>query len=133
VPISWTRRSSPTTDGRALDTIALTREFDHEEDERRRAARVSPTPSRKRSQAPSNSRHDGQAGLQPKGRIKAFAIEPEVTINNNWSTATPWWKSPGSTPRPRCSSHATLSKLNLNIASAQRGDLRRTRGRRVLQ
>ncbi len=29
-----------TTDARALDTIAISREFDHDEDERRRAARV---------------------------------------------------------------------------------------------
>ncbi len=32
-----------TTDGRALDTIAISREFDHDEDEGRRAARITET------------------------------------------------------------------------------------------
>ena len=32
-----------TTDGRALDTIAVSREFEHDEDEARRAARIADT------------------------------------------------------------------------------------------
>ena len=34
------RRFTPPTDGRALDTISLSREFDRDEDEERRANRI---------------------------------------------------------------------------------------------
>src|SRR5207248_1053280 len=73
-----------TTDGRALDTIAVSREFDRDGDEERRAARVTdsiekallgdlrlPEVVAKRATA--------------KARLKAFAVAPEVSINNNWS------------------------------------------------
>ena len=73
-----------TTDGRALDTISLSREFDRDEDEERRAA--------------SHCRLDRKAlrgelrlpdvvttRAPPKGRIRAFAVEPSVTIDNQWS------------------------------------------------
>jgi [protein-PII] uridylyltransferase len=107
-----------TTDGRALDTIALTREFEHDEDERRRAARVADTIEK------------ALAGVikipdmlakrpPPKGRIKAFAIEPEVTINNNWSNRYTMMEVTGlDRPGLLFELTATLSKLNLNIASA---------------
>src|SRR5438128_4534744 len=72
-----------TTDGLALDTISLSREFDRDEDEMRRAARV--------AQGIEQALH-GEVRLPdvikrapPKGRIKAFAIEPEVQLNNQWS------------------------------------------------
>ena len=39
-PTSSTRRSYTTTDGLALDTIAVSREFERDEDEARRAARI---------------------------------------------------------------------------------------------
>src|SRR5499426_1562263 len=107
-----------TTDGRALDTIALTREFDRDEDEQRRAARVADTiekaltgaiklPDMLAKRAP------------PKGRIRAFAIEPEVTINNNWSNRYTMVEVTGlDRPGLLFELTATLSKLNLNIASA---------------
>ena len=73
-----------TTDGLALDTISVSREFDRDEDEERRATRIADSiekalrgelrlPEMVAKRAP------------PKGRIKAFALEPEVTINNQWS------------------------------------------------
>ncbi len=107
-----------TTDGRALDTIALTREFERDEDEERRAARVADTiekalrgviklPDMLAKRPP------------PKGRIKAFAIEPEVIINNNWSNRYTMVEVTGlDRPGLLFELTATLSKLNLNIASA---------------
>jgi [protein-PII] uridylyltransferase len=107
-----------TTDGRALDTIALTREFEHEEDERRRAARVADTIEKALTGAIKIP--DMMANRPPpKGRIKAFAIEPEVTINNNWSNRYTMVEVTGlDRPGLLFELTATLSKLNLNIASA---------------
>jgi [protein-PII] uridylyltransferase len=105
-----------TTDGRT-DTIALTREFEHEEDERRRAARVADTIEKALTGA---IKIDMMANRPPpKGRIKAFAIEPEVTINNNWSNRYTMVEVTGlDRPGLLFELTATLSKLNLNIASA---------------
>ena len=55
----------------------------------------------------------------PKGRIKAFAVEPEVTINNQWSNRYTVVEVTGlDRPGLLYELTATLSKLNLNIASA---------------
>ena len=55
----------------------------------------------------------------PKGRIKAFAVEPEVTINNQWSNRYTVVEVSGlDRPGLLYELTATLSKLNLNIASA---------------
>jgi [protein-PII] uridylyltransferase len=107
-----------TTDGRALDTIALTREFDHDEDERRRAARVADTIEKALT---GDIKIPDMLAKRPppKGRIKAFAIEPEVTINNNWSNRYTMMEVTGlDRPGLLFELTATLSKLNLNIASA---------------
>jgi [protein-PII] uridylyltransferase len=107
-----------TTDGRALDTIAVSREFEHDADEARRAARIAdsikqalrgdlrlPEVVAKRASA--------------KGRLKAFALEPEVTINNGWSNRYTMVEMTGlDRPGLLFELTATLSKLNLNIASA---------------
>ena len=55
----------------------------------------------------------------PKGRLKAFAIEAEVTINNQWSNRYTVVEVTG-LDRPGLLYELTtsLSKLNLNIASA---------------
>ena len=107
-----------TTDGRALDTISLSREFERDEDEARRATRVADAiekalrgtlrlPELLAKRAP------------PKGRLKAFAIEPEVTINNQWSNRYTMVEVTGlDRPGLLYELTATLSKLNLNIASA---------------
>ena len=51
--------------------------------------------------------------------LKAFAIEPEVTINNNWSNRYTMVEVTGlDRPGLLFELTATLSKLNLNIASA---------------
>ena len=55
----------------------------------------------------------------PKGRLRAFAIEPEVTINNQWSARYTVVEVTGlDRPGLLYELTATLSKLNLNIASA---------------
>src|SRR5271167_4989097 len=107
-----------TTDGLALDTIAVSREFEHDEDEARRAARIGDAIEKAVR---------GQLKLPdvvakrapPKGRLKAFAIEPEVTINNQWSNRYTVVEVTGlDRPGLLYELTTTLSKLNLNIASA---------------
>jgi [protein-PII] uridylyltransferase len=107
-----------TTDARALDTIAVSRGFERDEDEERRAARVAASieqalrgdlrlPDMVAKRAP------------PKGRLKAFAVEPEVTINNQWSNRYTMVEVTGlDRPGLLYELTSTLSKLNLNIASA---------------
>jgi [protein-PII] uridylyltransferase len=107
-----------TTDGRALDTISVSREFELDADEARRAARIIDTIERalrgdlklpevvaKRETA--------------KTRLKAFAVLPEVTINNGWSNRYTMVEVTGlDRPGLLFELTATLSKLSLNIASA---------------
>ncbi len=107
-----------TTDGLALDTISVSREFDHDEDESRRAIRIAeaiekaligdlklPEVVAKRAAA--------------KGRIKAFTIEPEVTIHNQWSNIYTFIEVNGLDRSGLLYElTTTMSKLNLNIASA---------------
>jgi [protein-PII] uridylyltransferase len=107
-----------TTDARALDTIAISRGFDRDDDEERRAERVAATieqalrgdlllPDMVAKRAP------------PKGRLKAFAVEPDVTINNQWSNRYTMLEVTGlDRPGLLYELTATLSKLNLNITSA---------------
>jgi [protein-PII] uridylyltransferase len=107
-----------TTDGRALDTIAVSREFEHDEDEARRAARI--TDSIEKALRGDLRLPDVVAKrAAAKGRIKAFAVEPDVTINNQWSNRYTMLEVTGlDRPGLLFELTATLSKLNLNIASA---------------
>ncbi|MBI1204876.1 MAG: [protein-PII] uridylyltransferase [Rhodopseudomonas sp.] len=107
-----------TTDGRALDTISLSREFERDEDEQRRATRIADSIEKALR---------GELRLPdvvakrppPKGRIKAFALEPSVAINNQWSHRYTMVEVTGlDRPGLLREMTATLSKLNLNIASA---------------
>ncbi|MEM9331483.1 MAG: [protein-PII] uridylyltransferase [Pseudomonadota bacterium] len=73
-----------TNDGRALDSIYINREYENDEDEMRRAARVGKLIEEVLS---------GQASLpsviarnnKPKSRYKAFSIPPKIEINNDFS------------------------------------------------
>jgi [protein-PII] uridylyltransferase len=107
-----------TTDARALDTIAVSREFDRDEDEERRAARVADVIEKALRGA--LKLPDMMAKRPaPKGRIKAFAVEPEVTINNQWSNRYTMVEVTGlDRPGLLFELTTTLSKLNLNIGSA---------------
>jgi [protein-PII] uridylyltransferase len=107
-----------TTDGLALDTISVSREFEREEDEARRAARIGDVIEKAvRGQIKLPDIVPKRA--PPKGRLKAFAIEPEVTINNQWSHRYTVVEVTGlDRPGLLYELTTTLSKLNLNIASA---------------
>ena len=122
-----------TTDGMALDTIAVTREFDLDDDEQRRADRVGRRDREGVERRPAAARNGGRA-RNTKGTHPAFAIEPEVTINNQWSNRYTVVEI-GGLDRPGLLYEltATLSKLDLNIASAHVATLRRARRRRFLR
>jgi [protein-PII] uridylyltransferase len=107
-----------TTDGRALDTIAVSREFERDEDEARRAARITDTIEKAlRGDLRLPEVVAKRAGT--KGRLKIFALEPEVTINNSWSNRYTMAEVTGlDRPGLLFELTATLSRLNLNIASA---------------
>ncbi|HEY8332445.1 MAG TPA: [protein-PII] uridylyltransferase [Tardiphaga sp.] len=107
-----------TTDGRALDTIAIRREYDRDEDEGRRATRIGemiedvlegklrlPETVAKRAAS--------------KGKLRPFTVEPEVIVNNQWSERYTVIEVSG-LDRPGLLYELTtaISKLNLNIASA---------------
>jgi [protein-PII] uridylyltransferase len=107
-----------TTDGMALDTIAISREFERDEDEQRRADRIA-------SAIKEASRLDlrvPEAVVKrrlPKSRFGAFALEPEVIINNQWSTHYTVIEISGlDRPGLLHDLTAALSELNLNIGSA---------------
>jgi [protein-PII] uridylyltransferase len=107
-----------TTDGRALDTISLSREFEHDEDEARRAARIGDA-IEKAVRGEIKMPDIVGKRAPPKGRLKAFAIEPEVSINNQWSNRYTVVEVTGlDRPGLLYELTTTLSKLNLNIASA---------------
>lgn len=109
-----------TTDGLAVDTIAISRAFDRDEDELRRAARVADGIEKAlRGQirlseaiaARMSSTHDAHA--------KTFPLAPDVTIDNNLSHRFTVLEVSG-LDRPGLLYHLTaaLSRLNLNIGSA---------------
>ncbi len=107
-----------TTDGRALDTIAISREYDRDDDEGRRATRIGDM---------IEDVLEGKVRLPEtvakrattKGKIRAFTVEPEVIVNNQWSDRYTVIEVSG-LDRPGLLYQLTtaISKLNLNIASA---------------
>lgn len=106
-----------TTDGRALDTIAISREYDRDEDEGRRATRIGEMIEQVlegKLRLP-----DVVARKASRGKARPFIVEPEVTINNQWSDRYTVIEVSG-LDRPGLLYQLTtaISKLNLNIASA---------------
>jgi [protein-PII] uridylyltransferase len=107
-----------TTDGRALDTIAISREYDRDEDEGRRATRIGEM---------IEDVLEGKLRLPDvvarraakSGKARPFVVEPEVVINNQWSDRYTVIEVSG-LDRPGLLYELTtaISKLNLNIASA---------------
>lgn len=107
-----------TTDGLALDTISLSREFERDEDEQRRANRIADSIEKALR---GELRLPDTLGKRapPKGRIKAFTLEPSVTLNNQWSHRYTMMEVTGLDRTGLLyEMTTTLSKLNLNIASA---------------
>ncbi|MHB0787153.1 [protein-PII] uridylyltransferase [Bradyrhizobium sp. 5.13L] len=106
-----------TTDGRALDTISISREYDRDEDEGRRATRIGEMIEdvlEGKLRLP-----EAMARRTVRSKARPFVIEPEVTINNQWSDRYTVIEVSG-LDRPGLLYELTtaISKLNLNIASA---------------
>ena len=107
-----------TTDGMALDTILIQREFPEEEDERRRGERIAEL-VRKALRGELWLREAVAKAYKPQQRIKAFTVEPRVIIDNHSSNRFTVIEING-LDRIGLLYDLTeaLYKLNLNIASA---------------
>jgi [protein-PII] uridylyltransferase len=109
---------STTTDGLALDTIFVSRAFERDEDELRRAQRIA---SNIEKTLRGEVRLDQIATprQRPDVRRGAFAIEPEVMIDNSISGRYTVVEVTGlDRPGLLRDLTASLSSLNLNIGSA---------------
>ncbi|MEM7214033.1 MAG: [protein-PII] uridylyltransferase [Pseudomonadota bacterium] len=73
-----------TNDGRALDSIFINREYENDEDEIRRAARIGKMIEEVLS-GQSNLPSVIARNTRPRGRYKAFSIPPKIEINNDFS------------------------------------------------
>ncbi|WP_293854506.1 [protein-PII] uridylyltransferase [uncultured Alsobacter sp.] len=107
-----------TTDGLALDTIFVSRAFDRDEDELRRAARVAQHIERA-LKGEIRIAEAVAARTPDKAHSKAFSVPPEVLLDNQLSTRYTVLEVSG-LDRPGLLYELTtaLGKLNLNIASA---------------
>ena len=106
-----------TTDGRALDTISISREYDLDEDEGRRARRIGEMIEdvlEGRLRLP-----EVVAQRTVRSKARPFVVEPEAMVNNQWSDRHTVIEVSG-LDRPGLLYELTtaISKLNLNIASA---------------
>ena len=110
-----------TTDGRALDSISISREFDDDDDERRRAAKVGDLIEL--TLAGTVQLTDMVAGkAQPRARLKPFTLETSVLVDNTWSNRLTVIEASGlDRPGLLFDLTRTISDLNLNIASAHIG------------
>jgi [protein-PII] uridylyltransferase len=107
-----------TADGMALDTILIQREFQTEDDERRRAERIADL-VRKALRGELWLKEAVARAYKPQQRIKAFTVEPRVIIDNQSSNRLTVIEING-LDRIGLLYDLTeaLYKLNLNIASA---------------
>ncbi|HUR43749.1 MAG TPA: [protein-PII] uridylyltransferase [Aestuariivirga sp.] len=107
-----------TSDGMALDTILIQREFPDEEDETRRAGRVGELIEK--ALRGGSRLKEAIAGIhKPRARLEAFTIEPRVIIDNHSSDGFTMIEING-LDRLGLLYDLTeaLYRLNLNIASA---------------
>ncbi|TAK47690.1 MAG: [protein-PII] uridylyltransferase [Xanthobacteraceae bacterium] len=108
-----------TTDGLALDTIAISREYERDEDEARRATRIGDIIEQALEGSLRMPEVVARRAATGKDRLAPFMIEPEVVINNQWSDRYTVIEITGlDRPGLLYQLTTTLSKLNLNIASA---------------
>jgi [protein-PII] uridylyltransferase len=109
-----------TTDGLAVDTISISRAFDRDDDELRRAQRVADTIEK--ALRGDMRLHDAIAARMEKShqtREKTFPLAPEVSIDNNLSKRFTVLEVSGlDRPGLLYQLTAALSRLNLNIGSA---------------
>ena len=108
-----------TTDGMALDTLLIQREFEDADDEQRRIDRILGL-MRQAFAGEIQLRKAVAIASQPKGRIKAFTVEPQVIVSNDTSNRFTVVEVAG-LDRMGLLFKLTdsLFRLNLNIASAQ--------------
>ena len=108
-----------TTDGMALDTILIQREFAEAEDERRRAERVADLIRKALHGRDRGSRTWSPASAPASARLKAFTVAPRVIIDNESSNRFTVIEVNG-LDRIGLLYDLTeaLFRLNLNIASA---------------
>jgi len=109
---------STTRDGMALDTIHLEREFDHAEDEERRARKIGVSIERM-LKGETRAIDLIRSKKKPKSRLAAFTVEPQVVIDNTLSDALTVIEING-LDRPGLLYDVTreISDLNLDISSA---------------
>ncbi len=107
-----------TTDGQALDSISLSREFEKEEDEERRARRVGDLIEQALAGSLRLPEHVAKK-VQRKPRLKAFTLETSIVVDNASSHQFTVVEASG-IDRPGLLYDLTraISDLNLNIASA---------------
>ena len=107
-----------TTDGQALDTISIGREFEDEADEERRARRVGDLIEQALAGSLRLPEHVAKKS-QRKARLKAFTLETSILVDNASSHQFTVVEASG-IDRPGLLYDLTraISDLNLNIASA---------------
>jgi [protein-PII] uridylyltransferase len=107
-----------TTDGLALDTISLSRAFDRDDDELRRAHRIAHSVE-ETLRGKIRLGEAIAAKRKPDARVGAFTVSPETTISNALSNRFTVIEISG-LDRPGLLYELTsaLSNLNLNIGSA---------------
>jgi [protein-PII] uridylyltransferase len=108
-----------TTDGMALDTILIQRQFEQGSDEKRRGERIAEI-VRKALRGELRLREMIAKVSAPKGRIKAFKVAPQVIVDNESSNRYTVIEVAG-LDRTGLLFDLTegLFRLNLNIASAR--------------
>ncbi len=108
-----------TTDGFALDTVAVSRAFEQDEDELRRAGRIANGVERALRGEIRLSETVAAKDAIPKGGRSAFELEPKIKFDNTASRRHTVLQFSGF-DRPGLLYDLTraLSNLNLNIASA---------------
>jgi len=108
-----------TTDGLALDTIFMTRAFEREEDELRRAGRVAQSIEKALRGEIRLGPILATKGAVNKERAETFLLSPEVILDNNLSNRYSVLEISGlDRPGLLYDLTAVISKLNLNIGSA---------------
>jgi [protein-PII] uridylyltransferase len=108
-----------TSDGLALDTICVSRAFDRDEDELRRAGRIAEAIEKSLRGEIRLGEVVAARAETPKAREKTFSLAPEVTIDNNLSHRYTVVEVSGlDRPGLLFDLTAVLARLSLNIGSA---------------
>ncbi len=108
-----------TTDGRAIDTISIAREFDTDEEETQRALKVSRLIEDALSGTVALPEAIARKAKAKPRIIKAFTVETRILVDNSWSNQFTVIEASG-IDRPGLLFDLTrlISDLSLNIASA---------------